>query len=143
LKAAKIMNFIEVVAAVISKGRMVLLSRRDEGAQAGLWEFPGGKLKPGETWALAIEREIFEELGIQIRVKKRLLVIEHDYPEKRVRLHFIHCALPPEGEKKIVCGKGVEEIQWIDPFASTSLQLCPPDRLALSRLPWNEILEAE
>lgn len=64
---------LEVVAAVIEHGGLVLACRRAPGkAAAGRWEFPGGKIEPGETAAGALVREIREELGIGIRVTGHL-----------------------------------------------------------------------
>lgn len=63
----------EVVAAVFTDGERVLACRRRSGlAAGGLWEFPGGKLESGEDAASALEREIFEELGVEIEVGELL-----------------------------------------------------------------------
>jgi 8-oxo-dGTP diphosphatase len=66
-------QIIPVVAAVITHGDRVLACRRNAGCEAGgLWEFPGGKIEPGESATAALEREIFEELGVGIRVGELL-----------------------------------------------------------------------
>jgi mutator protein MutT len=65
----------QVVAAVIFDGPKVLLTRRGPGrAHAGFWEFPGGKVEPGETHQEALAREIFEELALEIKVSGLLAV---------------------------------------------------------------------
>lgn len=67
----------------------ILIARRNEQAhQGGLWEFPGGKVEVGETVQQALSRELEEELGIHCAVDamRELLVVEHDYGDKQVRL---------------------------------------------------------
>lgn len=79
---------IHVLAAVITDARgRILLTRRTEGRDlAGLWEFPGGKLEPGETPEEALARELQEELGIQACVGEHLITVPQRYPHKRLRL---------------------------------------------------------
>lgn len=82
------MTRIEVAAAVIrgADGR-VLIARRPLGKhQGGLWEFPGGKIEPGESAEVALARELQEELGIRVRQARPLIRIHHDYPDKQVLL---------------------------------------------------------
>lgn len=79
---------IHVVAGVITdlRGR-ILLARRTRGRDlAGLWEFPGGKVDPGETAEQALARELHEELGIHAAVGEALIAVPHRYPHKRLRL---------------------------------------------------------
>jgi 8-oxo-dGTP diphosphatase len=76
------------VALVDADGR-VLLAQRPEGKQlAGLWEFPGGKIEPGESIEQALRRELHEELGITIGAAEVWKTTEHDYPHALVRLHW-------------------------------------------------------
>ena len=79
---------IHVAVAVIRNARNdILISRRHaDSHQGGLWEFPGGKLKRGESLQQALERELREELGIEIGAIRPLLEIEHDYGDRRVLL---------------------------------------------------------
>ncbi len=78
---------IEVAAAIIIENSRVLIARRKPGAsQAGLWEFPGGKVRRGETPQQCLKREIAEELGIVIEVGECLGENVHAYPEQTVRL---------------------------------------------------------
>jgi 8-oxo-dGTP diphosphatase len=82
-----------VVAAVIRKEGRYLLTRRAPGAaNAGLWEFPGGKVEDGETPEQSLIREIREELGIRIDVGSLLATIEHPHAGRPVRLLFYAAA---------------------------------------------------
>jgi 8-oxo-dGTP diphosphatase len=69
-------------------GRFLLASRPPGKPYAGYWEFPGGKLEPGESVEHALTRELHEELGITIGAVRRWVVRVFDYPHARVRLHF-------------------------------------------------------
>lgn len=96
--------FTEVAAAVIESDGRYLITRREKGHLEGFWEFPGGKLKPGETLAACLEREIREELGLEIHVGEKLETVTWRYPERTVVLHFFRCTraggeiLPQEGQ---------------------------------------------
>jgi 8-oxo-dGTP diphosphatase len=102
---------IEVVAAVIERDGRILIARRPRAShQGGLWEFPGGKPKAGETPEAALRREIREELGAAITVGEPIETVEWAYPDKRVRLSFYRCAV--EGEPRPLEG---QEIVWVAP----------------------------
>lgn len=73
------------------EGQILIDKRRLEGLLGGLWEFPGGKIEPGETVEACIEREIREELGIEIEVGDRLVTVDHTYTQFRVTLNVHHC----------------------------------------------------
>lgn len=82
---------VEVAAAVMLRddGREFLLAQRPEGkVYAGFWEFPGGKVEPGESVRAALIRELQEELGIQVTACSPWLTREFTYPHATVRLHF-------------------------------------------------------
>jgi 8-oxo-dGTP diphosphatase len=83
-------RFVEVAAAVILRpdGSYLLAQRPAGKVYAGYWEFPGGKVEPGETVEAALARELHEELGITIGAAERWRVEMMDYPHARVRLHF-------------------------------------------------------
>lgn len=83
-----------VTAAVIQRNGHVLVAQRpQEGLLGGMWEFPGGKQKPGETLQACLEREICEELGVKIEVGERLGVYEHAYSHFRITLHAFRSLL--------------------------------------------------
>ena len=88
----------EVAAAIIIKDGKVLATQRGSGKKnyAGKWEFPGGKLEPGETAEEAAVREIKEELEADIRVKEFFRTVEYDYPEFHLKMHCFICELLSE-----------------------------------------------
>lgn len=81
---------VEVAVGILLRGdQAFLLGSRPAGKPyAGYWEFPGGKVEPGETVEQALRRELREELGIDAQQIERWQVSEHDYPHARVRLHW-------------------------------------------------------
>ena len=98
------------VAVIWNEERQILIDRRlPEGILGGLWEFPGGKLEPGETIEECIKREIWEEIGIVIEVGEHLITIEHTYTHLRVTLTVHQCrhltGIPQPLES--------DEIRWV------------------------------
>ena len=82
----------EIVAAAIRRNGRYLLGRRPSGGMlGGLWEFPGGKVGPGETHEQALEREVEEELGIEVRVGDHIASIDHGYSHFTITLHLYRC----------------------------------------------------
>lgn len=91
---------IPVVAAVIRRGDHVLIAQRPPGkALAMKWEFPGGKVEPGETPEHAITREIREELGCEILVESVLPAFVHHYPHASVRMIPVLASLAPDSSQ--------------------------------------------
>ncbi len=85
------MKRVHVVAGVVldeSRTHVLLAERRADQHQGGLWEYPGGKCEPGESEAVALTRELAEEIGIDATEMSPLMVVEHDYPDKSVTLAF-------------------------------------------------------
>jgi len=80
-----------VVAAIRRRGRYLIGRRPAEGLLGGLWEFPGGKIEPGETHAQALAREVREETGLTIRVGRRIAVVNHAYSHFSVTLYVYDC----------------------------------------------------
>ncbi len=74
---------------VVWDGKVLISLRHNDAHQGGLWEFPGGKLEPGEGVAQALARELQEELGIRIGNASPLMQIAHDYKDKSVLLDFL------------------------------------------------------
>ncbi|MEP7243271.1 MAG: 8-oxo-dGTP diphosphatase MutT [Gammaproteobacteria bacterium] len=79
---------IRVVAGALydSRGHVLIAERPPGKHMAGRWEFPGGKIEPGETECAALTRELREELGVEVTVARPLLTLRHDYPERRVEV---------------------------------------------------------
>jgi len=88
---ADLRPLVDVAVGVLRRGDGALLfAQRPEGKPyAGWWEFPGGKVEPGETVMEALARELHEELGIMVEPGEPLEVVEFSYPHARVRLHFL------------------------------------------------------
>jgi A/G-specific adenine glycosylase len=80
-----------VVAAIRRRGRYLIGKRPATGLLGGLWEFPGGKVEPGETHADALTREVREETGLTIRVGRPIAVVDHTYSHFSVTLHVYAC----------------------------------------------------
>lgn len=87
------MKHIEVVAAIIVHDGKVLATQRGYGNYAGSWEFPGGKIEPGEAGEQALVREIREELDASIKVGSLLITVDYDYPEFAMTMHCYVCEL--------------------------------------------------
>lgn len=85
------MKTIEVVAAVIHKDGAYFATQRGCGEFEGMWEFPGGKIEPGESRESALKREIQEELGIDITIDKFLCTTDYDYPSFHLTMHCYLC----------------------------------------------------
>ena len=90
---------VEVVAAVIVKDNKVLATQRGYGDFKGKWEFPGGKIEPGETMKNALKREIKEELNANIEVLIFLNTVEYDYEKFHLTMHTYICSLKNQIEK--------------------------------------------
>ena len=85
------MKTIQVVASIIHQDGKILATQRGYGEYKGLWEFPGGKMEPGETEEQAIVREIREELNVEIGVEKKVCTVEYGYPAFHLTMHCFWC----------------------------------------------------
>lgn len=90
------MKTIEVVAAIIIRNGKVFATQRGYGDWKGWWEFPGGKIEPGESPEEALRREIREELDAEIRIESLLETVEWDYPAFHLTMHCFRCTLVSE-----------------------------------------------
>jgi 8-oxo-dGTP diphosphatase len=114
-----------VVAAVIGRGERILVTRRKSDAErGGLWEFPGGKVEPGEQEPAALVREIREELDCAVVVGPFLARHVHRYPDLEVELAFYGCTLPPGEEPKAI---GVAAMEWAPRVELGRFDFCEAD----------------
>jgi len=122
---------VDVVAAVIRRNGRILITQRPGNVHlAGLWEFPGGKVEPGEAFEVALQREISEELGIRIGVDNEFFTVEHDYVAKSVRLHFFLCTIV-EGEPAPLA---VADLRWVRPDELSQFDFPPADSELIANL---------
>ena len=84
---------IEVVAAIILRERRIFATQRGYGEWKDWWEFPGGKIEPGESPEDALKREIREELATEIEVDELLTTVEYDYPKFHLMMHCYLCTI--------------------------------------------------
>jgi len=101
----------QIGVAVIwnAEGKILVDRRPADGLLGGLWEFPGGKIEPGETPEACVKREIQEELGIEVSVGKHLITVDHAYTHFKVSLHVYYCSHIAGEPQPIAC----EEIRWV------------------------------
>ncbi|HOB54269.1 MAG TPA: NUDIX domain-containing protein [Acidobacteriota bacterium] len=120
-----------VVAAVIVRdGRVLLACRRAGDHQGGRWEFPGGKLHPGETPAASLARELAEELDIAVAVEEPLAFVYWEYPEKRILLLFYRCRITAGEPHPVECAA----VDYFPPADLETMDLAEADRAALPAL---------
>lgn len=105
------MKRVHVAAAAVSdaRGRVLIAQRPAHVHQGGLWEFPGGKLEPGESARQALERELREELGIKVGSARPLIQVRHDYPDKAVLLDVWRV----EDYAGIPVGREGQPLEWV------------------------------
>jgi 8-oxo-dGTP diphosphatase len=121
---------IVVTAAVFEDHGAFFVTRRQAGVHlAGCWEFPGGKCDQGESLERCLAREIAEELGCGVEVGRELLTVAHDYPDRRVELHFFSCTL--RGAPRPLLG---QEMRWAARGELRSLAFPPADEALIQLL---------
>ena len=117
---------VDVVGAVVRDGDRVLMAQRPEGkAQTGLWEFPGGKVEPGETPEEALARECREELLLEIESPRVITSVIHRYPAMTIRLMLVECRARPGS---VPVPQEGQAVGWYRAADMDSLPLCPADR---------------
>ena len=123
---------VDVVVGLIgdASGRWLVNCRPPGTPLAGAWEFPGGKRLPGESPLAALKRELDEELGLEVLEAEPVLVLEHDYPDKRVRLDVWHVrkyrGRPTARER--------QPLRWVTVDECRALPLLPADGPIVARL---------
>jgi 8-oxo-dGTP diphosphatase len=122
---------IDVTAAILIENGRVLIARRRPGAsQAGLWEFPGGKIRPGESPAQGLEREIGEELGIRIVVGEFFGESIYAYEDKTIRL-LAYRVQAAGGE---LSANEHAELAWVAMTDLGRYRFCPADLPLVEKL---------
>ena len=124
------MKRIEVVAAIIRKEGKIFATQRGYGEWKDWWEFPGGKMEPGETPEEALKREIREELSAEIRVDELLCTVEYDYPKFHLTLHCYLCSLVREALHL----NEHEAARWLANDELDSVKWLPADREVIEKM---------
>ena len=122
---------IEVVAAIIhdEEGR-IFTTQRGYGEMKDGWEFPGGKMEPGESPEEALKREIWEELETKIVVEKLVQTVEWDYPAFHLTMHCFWCHIE-SGSLKL---KEHEAAKWLTKDQLNSVDWLPADRIVVETI---------
>lgn len=119
-----------MVGAVIVEAGLVYCTRRGQGSLAGMWEFPGGKLDPGETPETALAREIAEELSCTIQVGDQIVTTTHEYDFAYVTLTTFYCSL---AAGRPTLSEHIED-RWLRPAELSALSWAPADIPAVHRV---------
>lgn len=117
------MKFIEVVAAIMHRDGTYFATQRGYGEFEGMWEFPGGKIEPGESRESALKREIQEELGIDITIDKFLCTTDYDYPSFHLTMHCYLCSI----EAGEIVLREHKSARWLTEELFDSVEWLPAD----------------
>ena len=123
---------IEVAVGLVfdESGRVLLGQRTENSRYRGKWEFPGGKVKLNESRQMALQRELHEEVGIQVIDSSHLMSFAHDYPDRRVMLNF-YVVVQYAGEPQ---PRENQPLQWVSPESLNSYELLDANRVIVERL---------
>ena len=122
---------IDVVAGVIRRDGLLLITQRmPDDTLAGYWEFPGGKVDPGEELKAALYRELLEEVGIETEIGEEIHRIVHPYPDRDVRLYFFDVRILSGEPQKIE----VADLRWVNVDQLMDYQFPEADRPLLDQL---------
>lgn len=133
------MKTVTVAAAFIVDNDRVLACRRSDGAQAGFFELPGGKVEPGEGAEAACRREVAEELGCTLGAMWPLESVEYDYPDFHLSMEVFYASLAP-GQEPVATVH--DELRWLSRDELGSVEWLPADRglMEAMGLWWNDVL---
>ena len=121
---------IEVVAAIIVRDRRIFATQRGYGEWKDWWEFPGGKIEPGESPEDALKREIREELATEIEVDELLTTVEYDYPKFHLTMHCYLCTII-SGDLSLL---EHEDARWLALDELDSVKWLPADKDVIEKL---------
>ena len=127
------MKHIEVVAAIIQRDGAYFATQRGYGEFEGMWEFPGGKIEPGESSEDALKREIQEELGVDIVIEDLICTTEYDYPSFHLTMHCYLCRVEA-GEVEL---REHKSARWLRPAELGSVEWLPADKEIVDKLKYN------
>lgn len=117
---------IEVAAAILVRRDRILVCSRPRGSELdGFWEFPGGKAEPGETLREALIREIREELALSVLPGKIFWRLDHDYPDKSVRVTFFFAS--QTDPSAVPVPRDNQQMLWVAPDELDSVRFLPAD----------------
>jgi 8-oxo-dGTP diphosphatase len=121
----------DVVAGVIRRDGRFLITQRVAGdTLGGYWEFPGGKVEPGEELTAALRRELEEELGIETEIGAQIHTFVHAYPDRDVRLYFYEARIVSGEPRKLE----VADLTWVTPDQFLDYQFPEGDLPLLNQL---------
>lgn len=129
---------IQVVAALIEHEGKLLVCQRSAGRPFPFkWEFPGGKIKPGESLEAALARELLEELDVEAQIGREICRTRHKYSELRepIALTFFTAHVDPTKVRNLI----FERIAWRSPASLPELDFLPADRELIARLSSGEL----
>jgi 8-oxo-dGTP diphosphatase len=122
---------IDVAAGLVFRaGRLLITQRRLTDHLGGLWEFPGGKREPAESFEECLRRELREELSIEVEVLDCVATVRHTYPEKAVHLQFFRCGWLSGEPQRLGC----HDFAWVDAAQLADYTFPPADLPLLRRL---------
>jgi mutator protein MutT len=122
---------IDVAAGLVFRnGKLLITKRYDDAHLGGLWEFPGGKLEPKETFEECLVRELQEELGIEVHVGELVESVTHEYPGKTVHLKFFICDWKENEPQPLGCS----ECKWVSAGELAEHEFPEADERLLERL---------
>lgn len=125
------MRAIDVAAGLIFRaGKLLITQRHADAHLGGLWEFPGGKREPGESFEQCLARELMEELGVRVRVGKLFESVTHIYPEKAVHLKFFLCEIENCEPRSLGCAA----VKWIGKSGLSDHEFPAADAQLLEKL---------
>lgn len=125
------MKTIRVVAALVERdGRYLITQRRENAVLPLLWDFPGGRVEPGESDEAALAREVGERLGAQVEVGQLISFVNHPYDRYAVDLFLYECRLLSD---ELEC-RAVKDYAWVTSKEMETYSFTPVDEASMSKL---------
>lgn len=123
-------EYVKVAAAIIEREGLILIGKRKAGRFAGKWEFPGGKVEPGETPEACLKRELREELGIEARIMQIVLSTRHIYTHMAIEL-ITYRAEVLSGDMRL---HDHSELRWVGPQELQGYDFPEADEAVIEKL---------